>query len=58
MTLDGFVQDMKRKLSAFKEMWEEGEPKEIFPGELTEGDWMEQFLFFVEAEDRRHGKGT
>lgn len=56
MTLEAFIHDMEEKLNGFKKMWEAGEPKEHFPNQLGEGDWIEQLLFFIEEEDRRKGK--
>jgi hypothetical protein len=50
MNLDDFVKIMSSDLAEFKANWEaqRRESPDKFPSEMAEGDWFEQFLFFVE----------
>lgn len=42
---------LNRKVTSFVKYWETAAPREHFPNELGEGDWTEQFLFWLEQED-------
>ena len=54
MNLDEFIKSLSADLAAFKANWkvQRRESPEQFPAEMAEGDWFEQFLFFIEHHDR------
>lgn len=53
MSIDEFVEYLSSDLADFKENWEEQRQKfpDQFPAKMAEGDWFEQFLFYIEHKD-------
>lgn len=53
MKLDDFINILLEDVSKFKDFYLEGhkENPEEFPLELEEGDWLEQFLMFINTEE-------
>jgi hypothetical protein len=54
ITINEFIKTSKKELTAFIKFWEDGRKKSIenFPEKMGEGDWFEQFRFYVENEEK------
>lgn len=54
MLFSEFVKEMQKDLDGFEKRWKSMQAKkpEHYPNELGEGDWLEQFIIYLE-EDKR-----
>ncbi len=52
MNLIEFKNTINKDIEDFTKMWEEGkrENPQHFPNEMNEGDWLDQFLIFLNTE--------
>lgn len=55
MTAEEFKETTSKELESFCKWWEANREsmtsmKEFFPENMSQGDWFEQFLFFIETK--------
>jgi hypothetical protein len=53
MTAQKFKETLQNDLNGFIDMWEKGhkENPNMYPEELEEGDWLDQFLIHLTTND-------
>jgi hypothetical protein len=52
MTLDEFLEECRMDVGRFARMWMEGRNKDasLYPMELPEGEWFDQYIVFITGE--------
>lgn len=53
MKLEEFIKTMTKDLADFQKYWEDESKNspDLFSPEMGEGDWFDQFIFFLENRD-------